>query len=563
MNAERPRFPVFGHGGDHVGAKRARRAFRFFVMATVLFTGLLCFAERYLKYNRAETHYMIALTFEPESARPWLRHAVKEDERTHEVPTPKYVQALAAREEDELILPTYAKAFELDPANADIAIRYGCRLAQAGRIKDAAEKFDAAATNDPQNALPIYLKAAVLARTGEKNRWVSESLTLVAQANNSGNRVVFPRPLWFSELPQRGVRYAALCREIVNEGVAPVFIFADAVAAAAQADLKTGGVQHWDSWLETLQKMGKRFVESAEDSQKRAGDARPGIALQAIAGIYVQRTALGQRIKIADLQGADAAELRAEDKRLQDALAVLTDFENDRDEKIADDRSRYMLAGRLFLDTLLVLLAAYAIFYAAWRLWGRRILVESTRPRTARTEDEAQADTGKWDDLAEDPEWTIRHPIWAKCAFAGAGLLWLVLLLFLATVQRHQLGDGSGPVAGLWMAWWVCTTVLLVGGMFYPTLVLPSTQRALDDMPEGEEETGLRGLVKSMRRRAAICLQRRYFGILVGTFLTTFAIWVLIYRIATSLYPWQIQLLTSGLSEEEGRAVYQAFSILM
>lgn len=556
MSDERVRFPEYGQGGDHIGARRARRAFRFFVMATVLFTLILAYAELYLQQDGPERLYTHALTLQDESSRVLLKQAVLQDKQTEEVPTPKYLQALAAREETERIKPTYEEAFELDKTNPNLAIRFGCFLLKEGESREAAEKFAIAAESDPSNALPLYLKAIAQHGAYESSEGLSESLALIAQANTSGQLVTFPRPLWSSFLPNRGRVYAGLCRRVVDECSAPIYSYVNAVMGQARTDIEARRTQYWDAWLQTLQTMGERVALSAiaKGDDDTAKDIA-GSALQAQLGFRIQLAAIEQRLAIVQMGGAPPNDALAERKaKLEAALQTLQDFENGRDERIAQDRQGYLLPAKLFSLGLLGAFAAFVVARTLWSRWGRRIAV--IVPDAADTEGVAKP---ALPEPGKEPERTLRHTVMAKAVLvAGAGLL-LVTLFVLMGLQAGQSG-GTGWMSTLTTVWVVELLGLLAFGVVYPYLALPSAERAAashgGSLEHGEE---MLRLARLYRRRAAFCLSYRYYGILLGLMLTVFSFWTVGYRVFMELYPWQTPLLTTGLIDEETAATEAAF----
>ncbi|MDX9975977.1 MAG: hypothetical protein RBU21_23565, partial [FCB group bacterium] len=535
--------------------RRARRAFRFFVVATVLFTLMLAYAELYLQQDGAERLYTHALTLQDESSRVLLKQAVLQDRQTEEVPTPKYLQALAAREETERIRPTYEEAFALDKTNPNLAIRFGCFLLKDGKSREAAEKFTVAAENDPSNALPLYLKAIAQHGAYESSEGLSESLALIAQANTSGQLVSFPRPLWSSFLPNRGRVYAGLCRRVVDECSAPIYSYVNAVIGQARTDIEARRTQYWDAWLQTLQVMGERVALSAiapegEDSGTRGA----GSALQAQLGFRIQLAAIEQRLAIVQTGGAPPNdELAARKGELEAALRTLQDFENGRDERIARDREGYLLSARLFALALLGTFAAYLVARMLWNRWGRRIV--------AATLDAAEAEGTVKSSLAEagkEAERTIRHTAVAKTVLvAGAGLL--LLTLFVLMGLQSSRSEDTGWMSTLTTVWVGELFGLLAFGLVYPYLSLPAAERAAvnhgGSLEHGEEMVRRARLY---RRRAALCLSYRYYGILLGLVLVVFAFWTVGYRVAIELYPWQTPLLTTGLIDEETAATKAA-----
>ncbi|MEX2016422.1 MAG: hypothetical protein WD873_07255, partial [Candidatus Hydrogenedentales bacterium] len=184
MDAERPNFKDYGEGGDMAGARRARRAFRLSVAACLVFTGMLWFSERFLRFEHADRLYLSALTLNRESARPMLHQAVRYDREAREKPTPKYLQALAVREEDDVILERFAEAYAADPADGLFAVRYGAQLYLMDEPQKAEEVLKAAALQPPDSTLPEYLAAAARAKAGGTEAALEEAMVGVARTNS-------------------------------------------------------------------------------------------------------------------------------------------------------------------------------------------------------------------------------------------------------------------------------------------------------------------------------------------------------------------------------------------
>jgi len=542
-------FPEYGSMGDPADARRMRRSFRFCVAACVFFSGMLWFSEKYLRYDLTESQYIMALTHFPESARTILREAVKRDAETREFPTPKYTAALAAREEADLILPTYEKAYDLDPNNSFLAIRYGCRLFGAGRYQEAADCFHKAASLPPKNTLPRYLEAATLPGMNPANAAgfipppaedLTESLALLAKTNSSKDPIVFPDPLWSASLPENGMWYEKLRREIAIECCAPLQQYTDLVIKRAQAQIEMKEFQYWDSWLEMLQVLGERLTLSE----------KPG-SLQAIAGIRIQLAALEQREIISKAEtGIPDAALVERQVRLRTALDILNQFERNRDAAIAVDKEAYQLPLTLCWKSMALIVVFYALAY---------VISKITRARRK--------------------AWTLPHSRLARVLLA-VGFVTL-LMLFGGTALLQYAGEDlqtltspavenmSAPdenlytflLYGVSTAWWIVLGVMLGFGLLYPFLTLPSVRTVLrNHHVEATQETV--AATKKFRRVAVSSYLRRYYGLLAGLFLCLLAVWTIAYRVFFSLYPWQIELLTTGLAKEEAHVIRQIMTLI-
>ncbi len=533
-DSERPR----PEPGDRVGARRMRWSFRLCVMTVLGFTTALWISDRYLRYDLAESQYIMSLTHYPESARAILRQVVKRDAETHEFPTPKYMAALAEREEADRVLPTYEKAYKLEPGDPALALRYGCRLFQAGRYGEARERFREASAGlwptapgampTASNPLPEYLEAVTLAPWDEKQDGerrsppqddaFGESLGLIAKTNAtlpaSGKtegarapRIVFPAPLWSDTLPRRGVWYSRLRRQNVDECCAPLYKYADFVFAQARHQIALRQATYWGPWLEAIQGMGERLA-FAEDSG----------TIQATAGIRMQLAAL----ELGDQLASDAPDASEHAKTtgekaaaLLKALRIVDDFEATRDDRIAADRARFLMPLRLCWQSVAALSAAFAFAY----LLSRVLRVKR------------QA-------------WSVPHPRWGKRTMAAGLLLW-TLCLFRVSGVAFRLPGLSASMANA--AAWAVLLAMILFGLAYPAMTLSASGKALD---------------RKGYRIAYAALMRRYYGILLGAVPCIAALWAMLYRAAFALYPWQIELLVSGLEQEEIQVVRQALSLL-
>jgi len=553
-----------------------RRSFRFAVTACVAFTTMLWLSERYLRYDLTKSQYIMALTLEPESARPVLRQVVKRDGEQREFPSPKYLAALAEREEADLILPTYERAYKLDPDDSFLAVRYGCRLFLAEKYAEARERFREARLQPPTNALPGYLEAAALQFSDGTKKDVSESLALVARTNSSSDAVLFPQPLWAENLPRRGMWFSKLRRHITDECCAPLYKYSDWLVNQARHRITLRQVQYWDSWLETLQEMGERLAVTGD----------PG-SVQMTAGVHIQLAALEQRLALPAAEGRTAdPELVERQRKLTSSLALLNQFEAGRDEQIAADRARYVLPLTLCWKSVAV---AFLFYLISWG--GCRIL------RVGRK------------------AWTLPHSRFGKSALLGSSGGLLALLLAISVLQhttppRAESAGGSpesgqiaagGVTSGLVRAdglmpvrwiWWLVLGTGLALGLAYPygrlsPLTAPSDKFERDassvheeTRPERESERESVGAEPACistahpprltaepqppgwRRIVYVSFMHRYYGILCGLLLCVISFWAIGYRVSFSLYPWQIELLTTGLQQEEAQAVQEATALL-
>ncbi len=526
-----PEFPEYGHGGDFIGSRRTRRSFRFFVVACLVLTGGLWFAEQFLRHSQTERLYLRALTLDPGSARPFLRQAVKLDEQLRQFPTPKYWLALASREEEDRVLDTFERAYRLDPDNPGLAIRYGCRLLEHRRPAEARVMFREAAENAPDNVLPLYLEAASLPWIEEGDDDPRRSLAMVAKANSSGQTIMMPRPLWFSDLPQDGYWYAELRRSLIQRVCHPIRLYGDYVNRKARESITAGRVQYWDSWLEHIEGMGQRLLEDSVGHEE-TGHSMAGAALQALHGVEVQLDALRLREVIRESEGLEPDESLAERRRyLEEARAHLREFEANREALIEQDWLKFQLP--LFL-------IGEAIGVLAIAMLGSIALSRFARRAKA--------------------AWTLPHGRSGMAAAMGGAVVVFVLLCLMSLLC--QLGSTEPTWEAAMRTTWRGLLAVMVGfGLVYPLFRLPSASRVCQNR-EGASEAIIVN-ARHCRRLAYIVLLRRYYGLVAGLVAIAMCFWVVWHRIVVSLYPWQTKLLATGLVNEEVALVKEVLTFLL
>ncbi|MCJ7837591.1 MAG: hypothetical protein MUP61_00045, partial [Burkholderiales bacterium] len=351
----------------------------------------------------------------------------------------------------------------------------------------------------------------------------SESLALIAKANASGDSVAFPQPLWTPSLPASGVWYERLRRQIQDECCAPIYKYADAVLGHAKRQVNLKQVQNWDHWLATLQQMGERIAFSGE----------PG-SIQATAGVRVQLGALEYREKISAFDtGSPAANLVERRAKLESILDLLNQFEQNRDAAIAADSRRFVFPLKLLAGTVGVIFAAYCLASLLARLAGAR--------RTA---------------------WVVPHSRLGLGSMAIVNAAFLALLIVISLLQFYHKGSLDieagkvlpvspmfGGVRGIWLT---ILALELVFGLIYPAL----------QINRGSVPSDPATAPKACARAVYFSFLRRYFGVQFGLLLCLVSIWVIGYRVFTSLYPWQLEILTTGLGDEERGVIQLVMSLL-
>ncbi len=524
MNAGQAQFTDYGEAGDRSGARRSRRAFRLCVISILMLTALLWIAERFLRYDHAESLYLSALTLPRESSRVMLLSAIRTAERRGEVPPAKYVQALAVRSEEEDSLPVFERAYELDEDDSLFALRFGARVFRDDPAR-AAEVFRRAASYPPPNALAAYLEASAIAASGQNETAIHDAMVVVARANNGGDPIIYPRPLWFatSALPQRGPRYAEQSREIPRELAVPLYAFGQQVVAAARNQMAEARMQHTRIWLEQLRTMGQRLARNCEP---------PGVG-QIGVGIYLQQIAIDELRAIAAMEGAEPSEQLIESQvKLREASNMLAGFEESREPRIEADLREYTRPLRAFEWGAAVVIAAYLLVSILYRLTIRRKTL-----------------------------WALQHRPIAIAIWIVGGVL-LLLLAHLYTILQSVQGNQNDIMDVLDVVWWVVLGAVLAFGVFYPVFTLKRVEDVSRAAGRPEEMAQLLPQARRAYWRAYASLVARYYGVWTGVFLCTACVWAISYRIFVGLYPWQIHVLATGLLEAERELAQQVIGLL-
>jgi len=522
-------FREFGVGGDQVGQRRLRRSFRYAVAAIVAFAAALYVYDIAARHELRESQYISSLTLPAESARAILRNVVRREQESKGSPTPRYVEALAAIEEDEFALSRYQDALKLNPNDPWLLIKLGCKLfAQspapddpAKHFVEARERFREAAVHPPRNVLPVYLEAAALAGSLAARTDLSEAVVLLARANNSGAPLLMPEPLWHASLPKRGATYADRRRALADRTLAPLYALKQILLTAAESDLQNGQPGDWDAWLEKLEILGAHLLQPP---------LTEGVTIssnQAMAGIKIQQDAIAYRVRFAELQGHDTTKFSARIEKLTQAMQALHEFERTRESAIASSRALVLRPLQLSLSGILVVFVAYVLLSLLGILFGMN-----------------RADL------------VLQHNRAGIAVLAG-GLLMLAALL-AAFLQRGTPGETIELITRTWPA---ALSALLLFGLAYPWTVLPSARAVLERHFPGDTATPeLRRAAARERRTAYFTLIRRYYGTLLGGMIVVSCVWFLLFRTFHGVYPVQTEILVSGVEAAEYQAVRTAQS---
>jgi len=522
LSGSEPRFAAYGAGGDTLGARRARRGLQFIVAAVFVFSGGLWYSEQYLRHEHVENLYTSALTKHDASARPILRAAVLQDAES-ERPNPKYLWALAEREEEDRVLETYERAFTINPKNPSLAVRYGVRLFQEGHYTEARDRFHDAVVGDIDNALPTYLEAAAVAAAGERREALEEALAMVARVNGAGKPVVFPQPLWVQDLPRRGNVYSHLQRRVIEDCAGPLVDLTLRMRRQVEDDLGEGRGLTWATGLRALEEMGRRTAL-----------ADPPGGLQAMRGASIQLEALRLQERLAQLDGESPVEaLLSRRLRIEEQMRpALEAFESTRDQRIEKSVRMFSLPIRMTFELFaMVFLGLAATFF--WALPQRRV----------------------------KGFWTIKHSRVALAAGAAGTVAILALYLTLALAAAAAADPDQWPPVFI-AAWRLLAFALLGFAVVHPAFTLPPADTVTESMREDSGYDLARATARKERRRAHAVMAYRYTGILFGCLVVSVCLWGVGHRIAASYYPHQIEVLATGLESEEAALMERVHAYL-
>jgi hypothetical protein len=463
----------------------ARWSFALGVLACAAFTAALWISDNYLRYELEEYQYRASRLHHPSSARAFMRNVVKRQSTGQQVPNPLYFEALAAIEEEDLILPAYQRAYESSPANPFLLINYGCRLYLAGQFKEARERFREAGIQPQKNALPRYLEAAALAAAEVEPGAFDTAMGLVARANSSGDPVIFPKPLWHPSLPTDGAWYGNNQRYIVMLALAPLFKFHPMILEKARARNDAGEGMAAETWLEAAQLMGERIAGAPDAAPEDLG------VVQTIAGLEMQLHALSLRLSWLRARGEEPrAELLRAESRLPAALERLKQYDMGRESRIEQVRSQLAQPLLWIWHAALLLLGLYALVWVVQSWRGQR------------------SEAGPL-------------PLATRIAL-GMGIVLVACALLFAFPVRGTPGHElmSRVAQGLWYGGLVSAAIAAFSAPFFAPC------------------------------RQGVLIQKT-LGRAIGYGLLLLCIWFLLYRLATGLYPYQIELLTPGFVSEE------------
>lgn len=497
-------------GPDRVSARRGRRARRLGVVAVLLFTFALWFGESYLRYDLRETQYIQALTLHNESARAVLRNVVAREGEAGSV-SPQHLEALAAIEEDDLVLTRYQEAYALNPNSWSLVLEYGTRLFLVNRLQEARERFREAGVQDPENALPKYLEAAALALSQNEENALAEALAIIERTNIAHNPVRFPEPAWHASMPRRGAWYQRKQSDIVDRCCAPLYRFTNLIEARVRAEGKNNPAM-WGDWLNTVSAMGRRLVDTAAESA-------PGQTAQATAGVQIISEMAQLRQWLASDETTSSPQ-PAHDEAFRNALDAVIAFDQQRNNQIEQMRAILIQPLVRVAETAALLTLCIVTISVLARLAGVRAYGREFAP-----------------------------PPWATWSQA----LTLVLVYFGALIAYTWLARTAAPqlyVGGLTLGWYGVMILALAAGLVAPVFFVPA--RAGVALPGQAGATP-----RKIRWGAYMDLVQRIWEDQLAALIFAGCAWFIFSRMWLGVYPTQLELLVPAFEEEAQAVVSQ------
>jgi hypothetical protein len=135
--------------------------------------------------------------------------------------------------------------------------------------------------------------------------------------------------------------------------------------------------------------------------------------------------------------------------------------------------------------------------------------------------------------------------------------------VFAASFALQHGAGGTGWMAPMSVLWRVALVVSLGWGLAYPAVRLPRPRAAAERRAAAENLA--EPPVKQARTaylRAYLGLLQRYAGSLTGLVVCGASLCVVLHRVLWDIYPWQFELLVSGLAAEERELVARVLAVL-
>ncbi|MCX8064582.1 MAG: hypothetical protein N3G21_05345 [Candidatus Hydrogenedentes bacterium] len=212
---------------DLYSNNKFKTTYKRLALLALFFTLSLWFTDRYLRYNLIETKYRIAVSLEPESARPIMRSVVKElqkklDTSEYSLQYLQYIEFLASIEEGDEVLKLYESIYPFNNQNPEFLIRLGCREYLLGNYEKAKIYFSEAGNLAPLNSLSNYLLLSANFKLSTYSDFDALITTLIKE-NINNHSLIFPEPFWHPSLPVYSYAYYLRKKETYERALSPIY----------------------------------------------------------------------------------------------------------------------------------------------------------------------------------------------------------------------------------------------------------------------------------------------------------------------------------------------------
>ncbi len=534
---------AYGGNGDMARARRQRRAFHFIILATTFFAGAMLLSEEQLRHSAPENQYRNGLTMHENSGRVMLRQAVRMLEND-EKPIPLlYLQALAQREQEDMILETFERAFTMAPTDAMLNMRYGAHLFYFDQFSMARDRFADAALHSPKNALPLYQQAAAIAVGVPDHSAIPAAFEIMRRVDPTVQSITFPPVLWSPNLPRDSKGYQHWVAVGADRQCAPLIALARRTLNNLELLVAEHSAETAAEYVALLEQMARQVY--------RAEDLNAGSATAALA---IEIDCLNARVDLAaqydTLVPTDASVRLA---KLRDAVTAVSTFNTSRDDLMNAQQRWLVLPMYRILEALFLISVLYVVVF--WIYMIRKLLsgVEPAAPSAIALILLLSIPSILMAPLAApiisllsiSSPWTLRTPTWVRVPLILGPVIMLVIMFWFTIVEPASV-DVDGPLARANAMWRILFLLVSLWAIITPYFWLPSVREV---EPDAEKRKPLRAL----RRWAAAALSLRQLGFVAGLLIIAFSVWGVGTRLLSGTYPHKYELIVSGHLEQENQ----------
>lgn len=501
---------------------RIKGIYKKITILIVFFTLSLWFTDRYLRYNLTETKYRIAVSLEPESARPIMRSVAKElsaptPELTNSIHNLQYLEFLASIEEGEEILKLYESLHPYNNQNPQFLINLGCREYLYGNYENALKHFSEASNLAPYNSLPIYLLSAsilklslsILNQTSPETN-LDRIISYIAKENRNNHLLIFPEPFWHPSLPTNCYGYYLRKKEIYERTLSPIYELCYGITNflnSAETEKTKFSTNKIKSILEELFLMAEKIGKKTKlnDSYLNSSILHLSLTIQRHVLTYYKN--VKEKTKItSDLLESNSNKLEL----IYNDLSTLSDLDSEREKMFEKSKyNQFFLLFTIFISTVELL-----FLYLILKIFNLLIFRTST---------------------------STPHPKIPQIFAFMWGLVILTMLL-LASPQNLNLflsNYSYSLIIKVWLFLNLLTPIIIT----ILTIIIPHFVYNTKLSPNSPHFRNLISLL-------LICHTDTLFYQICTT-ITAVSIWFLIFRFFYLAYPYQVNLLPDIFAGKE------------